>query len=67
MRYKVKTESDRDFEKVMALAAANTHIFVASARRRTISTGDLSEAVKSELSRLGAKILPDFQYHADAA
>lgn len=67
MRYKVKVDSGVNFEKAKAVAAADTRVYVVSDRRRVLSTGDLSDAAKDELLQIGATIVPDPQYHADAA
>ncbi|MCJ8157061.1 hypothetical protein [Sphingomonas sp. LaA6.9] len=67
MRYKIKTNSLDVFRKAKSLVAGETQIFVSSERRLSLSTGDLSAATKAKLINLGARVVPDMQFHADAA
>jgi len=62
MRYKVKAASRNGFERAKAIAAANSHVYVISEGRLTISTGDLSERAKRELADAGATVQPEIRY-----
>lgn len=67
MRYKIKANSLEAFFKAKALVEPHTRIWVASERRRLLSTGDLPECLQIKLAALGAEVYPDIQYQADAA
>lgn len=65
MRYKVKAPSTRCFEEVKRIAAANARVYVVSDGRLTLSTGDLSENVKHQLTEAGATVHPEVRYSPD--
>lgn len=65
MRYKVRVDPGADFNEIASAAAACAKVFVVSHERRTLSVGDLTEAAKTSLVRMGATVLPDMQYNAD--
>ncbi|MGI9376973.1 MAG: hypothetical protein ACR2PC_12900 [Tsuneonella suprasediminis] len=63
MRYKVKAPSRESFLKAEQIARADTHVFVSLEGRLVLSVGDLSEAARGKLAKLGAIILPDTQFN----
>ena len=62
-RYKVRTPSDKAYREVYAaLRAENVPVFVASEKRRVISTGSIPAKVLSNIRERGATISDDQQY-----
>ena len=67
MRYKVKMKNLETFRKARSLVAAEACVFVASEGRLVLSTSELSFTTRAKLTEWGARVVPDMQFHADAA
>lgn len=62
-RYKVRTQSGKAYREVYAtLRAENVPVFVASEKRRVISTGSIPAKVLSHIKENGATVSDDQQY-----
>lgn len=63
MRYKVRAASDHDFTELLSLLQAEqVQVYACSPRRRFVSTGDLSAAVKRQVARHGGSVSEDRPY-----
>ena len=65
-RYKVKTPSDELYRKVLLILEQRVPVFVASEKRRMLSTGEIPNQILVRIRELGATVTPDFQYDSDA-
>lgn len=62
-RYKVKAPSEKAYREVYAaLQAEKVPVFVASEKRRVISTGSIPAKVLSHIREHGATVSDDQQY-----
>jgi hypothetical protein len=65
-RYKVRTPSDKVYREIYAaLQAENVPVFVASEKRRVISTGSIPAKLLSNIRECGATVSDDQQYAAE--
>lgn len=64
-RYKVRAPSDELYQKVLCLLEERVPVFVASEKRRLLSTGEIPTTILNTLRELGATVTPDFQYESD--
>jgi hypothetical protein len=63
MRYKVRAADDRTYEELRSLLEKHgAPLFVASRRRRLLSTGDLSRTARDEIRARGGEVVEDRQY-----
>ena len=65
-RYKVRAPSDELYRQVFLLLVERVPVFVASEKRRVLSTGEIPNTILDRIRELGATVTPDFQYDADA-
>jgi hypothetical protein len=62
VRYKVQAPDDSTYREVVNLLSGRVHVFVASEKRRFLSTGDLPEDCLAEIAAKGAEVQPDIRY-----
>jgi hypothetical protein len=67
MRYKVSAPDAMIYREVVNLLSGRVHVFVASEKRRFLSTGDLSEDCLAEIAAKGAEAQPDIRYDMEIA
>jgi hypothetical protein len=65
-RYKVRVPSDELYRKVLLLLEQRVPVFVASEKRRMLSTGEIPNPILNRIRELGATVTPDFKYDSDA-
>jgi hypothetical protein len=65
-RYKVRVPSDELYRKVLILLEQRVPVFVASEKRRMLSTGEIPNSILDRIRELGATVTPEFQYDPDA-
>lgn len=62
-RYKIRAPSEKAYRDVCAtLRAENVPVFVASEKRRVISTGSIPAKVITDIKERGATVSADQQY-----
>lgn len=67
VRYKIKVPSDKAYREVQeTLRAKNVHVFVASEKRRILSTGNISAQLLEDIKGRGATVTADQQYDLEA-
>lgn len=64
-RYKVRAPSDELYREVLLLLDQQVPVFVASEKRRMVSTGEIPNTIMTRIRELGATVTPDFQYESD--
>jgi hypothetical protein len=62
VRYRVKAVNDESFNQVCSLLRNRVKIFVASDKRRVLSTGEIPRRLLRNLKEMGATVTTDFQY-----
>jgi hypothetical protein len=62
VRYKVRAPSDSTYRDFLSLLEGKVQLFVTSARRRLIATGDLPDEYRTEIIAQGGEITEDRQY-----
>ena len=62
MRYKVKAQDGSSYREILSALAGRVPIYVASEKRRLLSTGDLPEDCRKEIAARGGQVSSDFQY-----
>lgn len=67
VRLKLRADSTATFEQARSIAASDTQVFVASHKRLTLSTGELSDQARCDLDALGVRISEDMRYDSEAA
>lgn len=65
MRYKVKARDDFAYRDILSVLEGRVPIFVASEKRRLLSTGDLSDDCRQEIVSRGGQVSLDSQYDPD--
>lgn len=65
-RYKVRAPSDELYRQVFLLLDQHVPVFVASEKRRVLSTGEIPNSILNRIRELGATVTPEFQYDQDA-
>lgn len=66
MRYKVRVLDDVSFDALHELLNERDEVLLASKRRRTLSTGELSDATVEAIRERGGDIVEDRQYEPDS-
>lgn len=62
MRYKVKAPDESAYQELLVLLKRNVPVYVASKRRKLLSTGDLWPSLREEITALGGRITVDHRY-----
>ena len=62
VRYKVRAPSERLYHELLNLLAASVPVFVASEKRRVLSTGEIPNKILNNIKEMGATVTRDFQY-----
>ena len=63
LRYKIKAPSDKAYREVReTLRAKNVHVFVASEKRRMLSTGNIPAKLLDDIKERGATVTADQHY-----
>jgi len=65
VRYKVKAKDDLAYRDILSALEGRVPIFVASEKRRLLSTGDLPDDCRQEIVSRGGQVSLDFQYDPD--
>lgn len=67
MQYKIRTPSEKTYREVYStLRAENVQIFVASEKRRVMSSGNIPAKIRSHIKERGATITDDQQYDMES-
>ena len=64
MRYRIKTDDDRQFDEIREVVAAEA-IRLESRKRRTLAVEDISEAVIARIKSLGGRVSEESAYDLD--
>lgn len=67
MRYKIKAPDLASYHDLLRFLTERVPIYVASEKRRFLSTGELSRDVRDEVASRGAEVTEELQYEAETA
>jgi hypothetical protein len=65
-RYKIKLPTREAFNTVLDLLAGSVALYVASEKRRSMSTGHLSADQRAKIAALGGEVTAELRYDLDA-
>ena len=65
MRFKIKSMNAENFTAVRQLVKGTVPIYVESEKRLTLSTGELSRELRSQIEDSGATVTEEQQYDLD--
>jgi len=66
-RYKVKLPTREAFDAALDLLEGGVDLYVASEKRRALSTGHLSADQRAKIAALGGEVTAEMRYELDAA
>lgn len=61
-RYKIRAPDAETYEEMRRRVEARVRVFVASEKRRTLSTEELPRDLLEEVRRRGCEVTPEIQY-----
>jgi hypothetical protein len=64
-RYRIKLPTDQAFDQALAIVQGQVPLFVTSAKRRILSTGELPADLRWRIDALGGEVTAEVRYEIE--